>query len=107
MASQESIANSIKIWAFPTLATALSVMIWADVREIQSDVKHLMAESNISGTKIENVESRVDKLEQAVFVSKFSQSSLPQEKKKNDKTVKMYAVLKNDDEESKKRIKTL
>ena len=101
MASQESIANSIKIWAFPTLATALSVMIWADVREIQSDVKHLMAESNISGTKIENVESRVDKLEQAVFVSKFSQSSLPEEKK-NNKTVKLYAVLKNDDEEKKK-----
>ena len=100
MATNESVANSIKIWAFPTLVTCLSVMIWTDVREIQGDVKHLMAESNISGTKIEGVESRVDKLEQVVFLSDLKKTA-----NNNDKPKPIfsstYAVLVKEDDENK------
>ena len=100
MASQESIANSIKIWAFPVLATALSTMIWTDVREIQNDVKHLMAESNISGTKIQSVEQRVDKLEQVVFIERLTKST--SDKKSKPEPPKFYAVLQKEDNDNKK-----
>ena len=100
MATNESVANSIKIWAFPTLVTCLSVMIWTDVREIQSDVKHLMAESNISGTKIQGVESRVDKLEQVVFLSDLKKTANNNDKPKPIFS-EVYAVLAKEDDEKK------
>lgn len=69
-----------------------------------------MSESNISSTKIENVESRVDKLEQVVFMQKFSkaislatsQPAVPENPFKKQVDVKMYAVLKNEEDEQKK-----
>jgi vacuolar-type H+-ATPase subunit I/STV1 len=106
MATNESVANSIKIWAFPTLVTCLSVMIWTDVREIQSDVKHLMAESNISGTKIEGVEARVNKLEQVVFLDKLAKTSDEPKKETNQQQV-LVAVLKNDDQDNNGKKKQL
>lgn len=104
MAANESVANSVKIWAFPTLVTCLSVMIWADVREIQGDVKHLMAESNISGTKIEGVESRVDKLEQVVFLTNLKKTaSNDDDDEKPVKQQTLVAILKNDDQDKQKQ----
>ena len=102
MATNESVANSIKIWAFPTLVTCLSVMIWADVREIQTDVKHLMAESNINGTKLEGVESRVDKLEGVVFLSNFKKTPTD-DNKKPVKQQTLVAILKSDDQDKEKQ----
>jgi len=102
MAANESVANSIKIWAFPTLVTCLSVMIWADVREIQGDVKHLMAEANINGTKIEGVESRVDKLEGVVFLSGFKKTA-DNNDKQPVKQQTLVAILKNDDQDKQKQ----
>jgi hypothetical protein len=99
MATNESVANSIKIWAFPTLVTCLSVMIWTDVREIQSDVKHLMAESNINGTKLEGVDARVTNLEQAVFLTKKTANN---NNKPKPTFSEVHAVLvKEDDDENK------
>lgn len=70
MKSQESFITTIKVWLFPTVVTVLSMMIWHDVRQIQDDVKALMAQSNIDKTRIDNLERRVDKLENAVLVPK-------------------------------------
>lgn len=93
MATQHSVADNFKIWAFPTLATIISGMIWADVREMKNDVKHLMAESNINGTKVEGIETRVDKLEQAVFISTLKKTS-------SEDFPKLIAFKRKDDDEA-------
>lgn len=51
-----AILASIKAYLFPTLVTILAMMIWRDVSELRSDVKSLLAQSNIDKTKIENLE---------------------------------------------------
>lgn len=51
-----AIFTSIKAYLFPTLVTILAMMIWRDVTELRSDVKALLAQSNIDKTKIENLE---------------------------------------------------
>lgn len=53
----------IKAWLFPSLITILAGIIWNDVQEIKSDVKSLMAQSNIDKTRIDN-------LERVIFESK-------------------------------------
>lgn len=51
----------IKAWLFPSLITILASIIWNDVQEIKSDVKALMAQSNIDKTRIDNLERLVYK----------------------------------------------
>jgi hypothetical protein len=53
--------NNIKAYLFPTLVSILGMMIWNDVNEIKSDVKQLMAQSNIDKTRIDNLEREVYK----------------------------------------------
>lgn len=100
MSTNTSIVNSVKLWVFPGLMTVLSAIIWHDVRSMQSDIKQLLAQSNIDKTNITNVEQRVTNLEQAVFLSKIQQTS-----SKNNKPdlifSHVYAVLKKEDENEK------
>jgi len=51
----------IKAWLFPSLITLLAGIIWNDVQEIKTDVKALMAQSNIDKTRIDNLERLVYK----------------------------------------------
>ena len=51
----------IKAWLFPSIITVLAAIIWNDVQEIKSDVKALMAQSNIDKTRIDNLERNVYK----------------------------------------------
>lgn len=51
--------EKFKSWAFPGLAMVLATIIWQDVREIKSDIKALMAQSNIDKTRIDNLERKV------------------------------------------------
>jgi len=51
----------IKAWLFPSIITMLAAIIWNDVQEIKSDVKSLMAQSNIDKTRIDNLERNVYK----------------------------------------------
>ena len=51
----------IKAWLFPSIITMLAAIIWNDVQEIKSDVKALMAQSNIDKTRIDNLERNVYK----------------------------------------------
>ena len=41
---------------FPAAMAVICVMIWKDISELKSDVKMLLAQSNVDKTKIENLE---------------------------------------------------
>ncbi len=68
--SKSSIANSIKLYLFPSLVTIVSMLIWRDVSELRNDVKMLLAQSNVDKTKIDQLEKDVKSLELAVFNKK-------------------------------------
>jgi len=53
--------EAFKVWIFPSLVSILAMLIWNDVSEIKSDVKALMAQSNIDKTRIDNLERAVYK----------------------------------------------
>jgi hypothetical protein len=57
--SQQDIATKLKIWLFPSLVTILGTLIWRDVSEMKSDIKELLAQSNIDKTRIDNLERLV------------------------------------------------
>lgn len=49
----------VKSWIYPTLVSILATIIYHDISEIKSDVKQLMAQSNIDKTRIDNLERAV------------------------------------------------
>jgi hypothetical protein len=51
--------SQIKTWLFPSVITLLAGIIWNDVQEIKTDVKALMAQSNIDKTRIDNLERMI------------------------------------------------
>ena len=51
--------------------------IWRDVNELRSDVKALLAQSNIDKTEIQNLKKEVDMLEQSVFNKRITSSTQP------------------------------
>jgi len=51
--------EKIKAWMFPALITVLATMLWYDIREIKTDVKALIAQTNIDKTRIDNLEREV------------------------------------------------
>jgi hypothetical protein len=53
--------EAFKVWIFPSLVSILAMLIWSDVSTIKSDVKALMAQSNIDKTRIDNLERVVYK----------------------------------------------
>jgi hypothetical protein len=53
--------EAFKVWIFPSLVSILAMMIWNDVNEIKSDVKALMAQSNVDKTRIDNLERNIFK----------------------------------------------
>lgn len=53
--------QAFKVWIFPSLVSVIALLIWNDVNEIKSDVKQLMAQSNIDKTRIDNLERQVYK----------------------------------------------
>lgn len=63
----DEILNSVRIWIFPVLVTVLGSLIWMEIVEIKSDVKQLLAQSNIDKTKIENLQQDIKQLESIVF----------------------------------------
>jgi hypothetical protein len=81
--------KSIKVWIFPSLVSLVSLLIWSDVNEIKSDVKMLMAQSNIDKTRIDNLERVVFKT-----TTSFPLSGLPV---KESSLTSYYAILPNKD----------
>ena len=70
--TKTSVMNGIKVYLFPTLVTILAMMIWHDVTELRSDVKSLLAQSNVDKTKIEILEKDVKMLEQTLMTKKIA-----------------------------------
>ena len=68
---RNNVANAIKVYIFPSLVTILAMLIWRDVSELRSDVKSLLAQSNIDKTNIEQLQRDSRMLEQAVFNKKL------------------------------------
>jgi hypothetical protein len=68
--SKSNVVSTLKLYIFPTLVTILAMMIWRDVSELRSDVKALLAQSNIDKTRIDNLEADVRFLEQRVLGGK-------------------------------------
>lgn len=62
--------NTVKLYIFPSLLSILAILIWRDVSELRSDVKSLLAQSNVDKTKIEILEKEVQALEQVVLYKK-------------------------------------
>jgi len=78
----------IKAWLFPSLISILAGIIWNDVQEIKSDVKALMAQSNIDKTRIDN-------LERLTYKSRTTSSNFPGNNKKSDESMILVAVMPN------------
>ena len=74
--TEKNILNTIKAWILPSAITVLAMLIWRDINEMRSDVKILLAQSNVDKTKIEHLESDVQALNKAVFkISKNTSNS--------------------------------
>ena len=59
--------QAFKVWIFPSLVSIIALLIWNDVNEIKSDVKALMAQSNIDKTRIDNLVNDVKALETVIY----------------------------------------
>jgi len=88
--------EAFKVWIFPTLVSILAMLIWNDVNEIKSDVKALMAQSNIDKTRIDN-------LERVVFKTAPT-AEFPFKKDKTDYMSVTYAVLPDNKVKLKKAV---
>ena len=72
---KNSVANTIKLYLFPSLVTIISMLIWRDISELRADVKALLAQSNIDKTRIDNLMNDVKSLEGAVFKRQMSMNT--------------------------------
>jgi hypothetical protein len=66
---QQDIATKVKLWLFPSLVTILGVLIWRDISEMKSDIKSLLAQSNVDKTRIDNLERVIYNKNTAVIVT--------------------------------------
>lgn len=97
MAPRNDSFQAFKNWIFPGLVSILGMMIWQDVSEIKSDVKALMAQSNIDKTRIDNLERVVYAGKQPVVAIRvpFPPNKLPSQVFYHE----MVAIKPNQDEE--------
>ena len=76
MATNSSIVNAVKVWIFPGVISVLAGSIWYDLKEVKSDVKQLMIQSNVNQTRINDLERRVNNLETTVYMKASTQSAV-------------------------------
>jgi hypothetical protein len=82
---KNSVGNALKIYFFPSLVTMLAMLIWRDVSELRSDVKALLAQSNVDKTEIINLKKDVDILNRQVFKTPMSPITYIDKDKNTDK----------------------
>ena len=68
--------DKIKLWVFPTLVSLIGIFIWQEIKEIKSDVKALLAQSNIDKT-------RIDALERDLYGNKATTATSSDSRPKN------------------------
>lgn len=101
MTRENSSITTFKTWIFPSLVSILGLMIWQDVSEIKTDVKALMAQSNIDKTRIDN-------LERVVYgKTSFSIPNPPNKLPSQVYYQEMVAIKPENDEEPKPKRKLL
>jgi len=71
-APKGSMVATIKLYIFPALVTVISMLIWRDISELRSDVKALLAQSNIDKTRIDNLMNDVKALETIIYNRKVT-----------------------------------
>lgn len=71
-APKGSMVTTIKLYIFPALVTVISMLIWRDISELRSDVKSLLAQSNVDKTRIDNLMNDVRALENVIFNKKMN-----------------------------------
>ncbi len=93
---QSSVIAEIKNWLFPGIVTIIGIFagmtlkdIKDDLSEVKSDVKALMAQSNVDKTRIDNLERQLYKT-----TTSFPYSDLPV---KESLFTSHYAILPNKD----------
>jgi hypothetical protein len=67
MSNTSPVANALKVYFFPSLVTIVAMLIWRDVTELRTDVKSLLAQSNIDKTRIDALQRQVDVLNQTIL----------------------------------------
>lgn len=89
---ESSVIGEVKTWIFPGIVTLIGIFagmmlnnIQTDLAEVKSDVKLLMAQSNVDKTRIDNLERQVFK---SVTLTVPTQPLEREEPKENQ-----YAVL--------------
>jgi hypothetical protein len=60
-------ANTFKLYVFPAVVSVLATLIWRDVTEMRSDIKMLLAQSNVDKTEIQQLKKEVDMLNRQVY----------------------------------------
>jgi len=83
--------TQFKSWIFPGLISVMGMMIWNDVTEIKTDVKALIAQSNVDKTRIDNLEREIYRKSVT-----YKLPSLPLESKKVLKYDMIAVINKND-----------
>lgn len=57
--STSLVIDKIKVWLFPSVVSIIGFFIWQEIKEVKSDVKALLAQSNIDKTRIDNLERMI------------------------------------------------
>ena len=74
------VLDKVKLWLFPVVVTILVTVTYRELLEVRSDVKQLLAQSNIDKTRIELLENQVQMLNQAVFLKRSISESAAEPK---------------------------
>lgn len=69
--------DKIKVWIAPTLFTGVTYLLWADISEMKSDVKKLLAESEYRRAVIETLKGDVEQLKKTVYYNKSTSNNNP------------------------------
>ena len=75
MATNASIITAVKNWIFPGLVSLATISIINDLNQIKTDIRTLMAQSNIDKTRIDNIERRVTNLETSVYMKPIAKQA--------------------------------
>lgn len=65
---KSQIISVLKEWASPTLICIVGMLLYRDVTELRTDVKTLLSQSYVDKTRIDNLEKRMDQIEQRIYI---------------------------------------
>lgn len=99
------INTKLKIWLFPSLVTILGTLIWRDVVEMKSDIKSLLAQSNVDKTRIDNLERFLYKNNSSAAVYNVSPLEEPDSKQTERLLIDKYFII-NESRKKKTFIRT-